>query len=166
MCLWASGRQATPCVRRDGSGTLQWGRACRECAADRNRGASETANPPSYLAHPEGVGRAVQQVRPSNKVQRRHGVARQLPRIPQKKTGTQPLSQVPVLIGAPGRIRTSDPRIRSPMLYPAELRVRTANFSSQTGGGGGIRTLGRAQLPYNGLAIRRLQPLGHSSMAD
>src|SRR5690606_31774348 len=29
------------------------------------------------------------------------------------------------LRGAPGRIRTSDHRIRSPMLYPAELRART-----------------------------------------
>jgi hypothetical protein len=29
-----------------------------------------------------------------------------------------------LLFCAPGRIRTSDPRIRSPMLYPAELRVR------------------------------------------
>ena len=28
--------------------------------------------------------------------------------------------------GAPGRIRTSDPQIRSLMLYPAELRVRGA----------------------------------------
>jgi hypothetical protein len=28
------------------------------------------------------------------------------------------------LFCAPGKIRTSDPRIRSPMLYPAELRVR------------------------------------------
>jgi hypothetical protein len=27
--------------------------------------------------------------------------------------------------GAPGRIRTCDPRIRSPTLYPAELRART-----------------------------------------
>jgi hypothetical protein len=26
--------------------------------------------------------------------------------------------------GAPGRIRTCDPRIRSPTLYPAELRAR------------------------------------------
>ena len=26
--------------------------------------------------------------------------------------------------GAPGEIRTPDPRIRSPMLYPAELRAR------------------------------------------
>jgi hypothetical protein len=28
--------------------------------------------------------------------------------------------------GAPGTIRTSDPQIRSLMLYPAELRARTA----------------------------------------
>ena len=28
--------------------------------------------------------------------------------------------------GAPGTIRTSDPQIRSLMLYPAELRVRIA----------------------------------------
>src|SRR5262245_49323134 len=27
-------------------------------------------------------------------------------------------------IGAPGEIRTPDPRLRRPMLYPAELRVR------------------------------------------
>src|SRR6266700_3856326 len=35
------------------------------------------------------------------------------------------------------------------------------------GGDGGIRTLDRALQPYNGLANRRLQPLGHvSSTAD
>ena len=28
------------------------------------------------------------------------------------------------LIGAPGPIRTADPRVRSPVLYPAELRAR------------------------------------------
>ena len=33
------------------------------------------------------------------------------------------------------------------------------------GGAGGIRTLDRALQPYNGLANRRLQPLGHSSIA-
>ena len=31
------------------------------------------------------------------------------------------------------------------------------------GGAGGIRTLDRALQPYNGLANRRLQPLGHDS---
>jgi hypothetical protein len=36
-----------------------------------------------------------------------------------------------------------------------------------TGGDGGIRTLDRALQPYNGLANRRLQPLGHvSNQAD
>ena len=34
----------------------------------------------------------------------------------------------------------------------------------QDGGAGGIRTLDRALQPYNGLANRRLQPLGHSSV--
>ena len=34
------------------------------------------------------------------------------------------------------------------------------------GGAGGIRTLDRALQPYNGLANRRLQPLGHSSVID
>jgi hypothetical protein len=35
------------------------------------------------------------------------------------------------------------------------------------GGDGGIRTLDRALQPYNGLANRRLQPLGHiSGQAD
>ena len=35
---------------------------------------------------------------------------------------------------------------------------------AETGGAGGIRTLDRALQPYNGLANRRLQPLGHSSV--
>ena len=34
---------------------------------------------------------------------------------------------------------------------------------AQAGGDGGIRTLDRALQPYNGLANRRLQPLGHIS---
>src|SRR5271170_3556071 len=34
------------------------------------------------------------------------------------------------------------------------------------GGDGGIRTLDRALQPYNGLANRRLQPLGHVSRAE
>src|SRR3954465_12638242 len=36
---------------------------------------------------------------------------------------------------------------------------------AECGGAGGIRTLNRALQPYNGLANRRLQPLGHSSMS-
>src|SRR5437764_5487663 len=35
---------------------------------------------------------------------------------------------------------------------------------NRRGGAGGIRTLDRALQPYNGLANRRLQPLGHSSV--
>jgi hypothetical protein len=37
------------------------------------------------------------------------------------------------------------------------------NQSIAAGGDGGIRTLDRALQPYNGLANRRLQPLGHIS---
>jgi hypothetical protein len=35
--------------------------------------------------------------------------------------------------------------------------------SKGSGGEGGIRTPGRSFSPYNGLANRRLQPLGHLS---
>jgi hypothetical protein len=41
--------------------------------------------------------------------------------------------------------------------------VRGKNKIAGNGGAGGIRTLDRALQPYNGLANRRLQPLGHSS---
>ena len=34
----------------------------------------------------------------------------------------------------------------------------------RNGGAGGIRTLDTALQPYNGLANRRLQPLGHSTI--
>jgi hypothetical protein len=43
------------------------------------------------------------------------------------------------------------------------LRRRWTNLESGNGGAGGIRTLDTAFQPYNGLANRRLQPLGHSS---
>ena len=42
------------------------------------------------------------------------------------------------------------------------LSVRAGQ--TKGGGAGGIRTLDRALQPYNGLANRRLQPLGHSSI--
>src|SRR3981189_3279014 len=41
------------------------------------------------------------------------------------------------------------------------MRCKLKQYS---GGAGGIRTLDRALQPYNGLANRRLQPLGHSSV--
>jgi hypothetical protein len=37
---------------------------------------------------------------------------------------------------------------------------------AKDGGAGGIRTLDTALQPYNGLANRRLQPLGHSSIQN
>ena len=40
-----------------------------------------------------------------------------------------------LIIGAPGRIRTSDPLVRSQILYPTELRAH------KHGGERGIRTL-------------------------
>src|SRR6188768_2818001 len=41
--------------------------------------------------------------------------------------------------------------------------ARDEGVAKADGGAGGIRTLDRALQPYNGLANRRLQPLGHSS---
>ena len=34
--------------------------------------------------------------------------------------------------GAPDRIRTCDPWLRKPILYPTELRARKANYSEVT----------------------------------
>ncbi len=48
--------------------------------------------------------------------------------------------------------------VRSPGGLPPEAR------RAKGGGDGGIRTLDRALQPYNGLANRRLQPLGHVSV--
>src|SRR3982074_3624726 len=44
------------------------------------------------------------------------------------------------------------------------LRTLTDRCEQLDGGDGGIRTLDRALQPYNGLANRRLQPLGHVSV--
>jgi hypothetical protein len=44
------------------------------------------------------------------------------------------------------------------------LAVSLRRDIESIGGAGGIRTLDRALQPYNGLANRRLQPLGHSSV--
>jgi hypothetical protein len=52
-------------------------------------------------------------------------------------------------------------------LRSAGLRVacHPKPVRAKGGGAGGIRTLDRALQPYNGLANRRLQPLGHSSIS-
>jgi hypothetical protein len=42
--------------------------------------------------------------------------------------------------------------------------LRIFCYFNSIGGAGGIRTLDRALQPYNGLANRRLQPLGHRSV--
>ncbi len=59
--------------------------------------------------------------------------------------------------GAPRRIRTSDPRFRRPMLYPAELLAHELCSSGERG----IRTLGK--FPYTRLAGEHLRPLGQLS---
>ena len=46
----------------------------------------------------------------------------------------------------------------------SKICLRYKQLDRCAGGAGGIRTLDRALQPYNGLANRRLQPLGHSSV--
>jgi hypothetical protein len=53
----------------------------------------------------------------------------------------------------------------SPMSKVRSIRLCDGAGQRRDGGAGGIRTLDRALQPYNGLANRRLQPLGHSSMS-
>src|SRR4249919_530817 len=45
--------------------------------------------------------------------------------------GLYQLSYVHHCSGAPGRTRTCDPRLRRPMLYPAELRARSRSNNSR-----------------------------------
>ncbi len=42
--------------------------------------------------------------------------------------------------GAPGRTRTCNPRLRSPMIYPVELRAQKLHADQKSGRGRGIRT--------------------------
>ena len=44
--------------------------------------------------------------------------------------------------------------------------VNSIGCKKQCGGEAGIRTLGRGFGPYNGLANRRLQPLGHLTASE
>ena len=69
------------------------------------------------------------------------------------------------LDGAPGEIRTPDRSVRSRLLYPAELRVRSFDCycNVQSGGEKGIRTLDTTFRSYAPLAGEYLQPLGHLS---
>ena len=45
--------------------------------------------------------------------------------MPAMASGNSPLSRLAAQFGAPGRTRTCDPRLRRPMLYPAELRAQS-----------------------------------------
>ena len=67
---------------------------------------------------------------------------------PKKENGSLGVTQAPVLTCGPYWIRTSGLRIRSPTLYPTELRAQrfsalptTRLAARPTGGKGGIRTL-------------------------
>ena len=52
-------------------------------------------------------------------------------------------------------------------VFAGEVVSLWLSVAGDCGGDGGIRTLDRALQPYNGLANRRLQPLGHvSNTAD
>ena len=48
--------------------------------------------------------------------------------------------------------------------FIGDFDATRCKLKQYSGGAGGIRTLDRALQPYNGLANRRLQPLGHSSI--
>src|SRR5215470_10384395 len=55
------------------------------------------------------------------------GISRTSIRNPGKQTGRS-LRSARFENGAPGRIRTHDPLVRSQVLYPTELRARGANY--------------------------------------
>jgi hypothetical protein len=59
-------------------------------------------------------------------------------------------------------MRESRRRRSAELDLPLACRPKCVS-AKQDGGDGGIRTLDRALQPYNGLANRRLQPLGHIS---
>jgi hypothetical protein len=69
----------------------------------------------------------------------------------------------PTSMGTDGPLPSVRRRVGSCVGKVLENSDLQGNFAV-TGGAGGIRTLDRALQPYNGLANRRLQPLGHSSV--
>ena len=62
------------------------------------------------------------------------------------------------------RRKSLRPEVVTHVLGTFCYRCLRAGHRAKGGGAGGIRTLDRALQPYNGLANRRLQPLGHSSI--
>jgi hypothetical protein len=74
----------------------------------------------------------------------------------------RPLPRAPVLnIAPPHPSRAAGAQNRG-----NRVLASAAKAGLSAGGDGGIRTLDRALQPYNGLANRRLQPLGHVSRAE
>ena len=66
-----------------------------------------------------------------------HAPPRARPANPLSRTTRTQKSQrriagFPVCSGAPGRIRTSDPQVRSLVLYPTELRAQKRNYAGST----------------------------------
>ena len=51
--------------------------------------------------------------------------------------------------------------LEAPQAVAACPGIRERRLREASGGEAGIRTLGRGLSPYNGLANRRLKPLGH-----
>jgi hypothetical protein len=62
----------------------------------------------------------------SLKIRRWGGRRGSNPRQPESQSGTLPTElRPPSIVGAPGRTRTCDHRLRRPVLYPAELRAQS-----------------------------------------
>src|SRR5260370_18034639 len=117
------------------------------------------------LVYPEGVETPTSWFVASCSIQLRYGRTLRWMQ-PSKNTGIRRPEQTPAespeenreRSGAPGRIRTSDPLVRSQMLYPTELRAQKSkvvqtlkiadypshgNYVAATGsGGGGVRNIG------------------------
>ncbi len=53
------------------------------------------------------------------------------PEVAKRSAELQPSAGCPGKVGAPGGIRTPNPRIRSPMLCPVELRAHQVFFVNQ-----------------------------------
>ena len=59
------------------------------------------------------------------------------PRAQKRQKAKGPMSVNPLTLvlldGAPGRIRTSDPQVRSLVLYPTELRAQKRDYAESVG---------------------------------
>jgi hypothetical protein len=125
-------------------------RARRSCA--------RSAGPNQAAARPMRSSRGGRVARPK-------GVTRKSPR-PQacSASGRMRCAAAPELSTADDRRGGAGLLVsRGAATEPARSRDPKRGLGKGAGGDGGIRTLDRALQPYNGLANRRLQPLGHIS---